>query len=171
VWAVAPSRLRGHTRAMQPVAESLRLPAAYGTPSELLGWADVEARLSAALHYWVTSVREDGRPHAVPVEGLWAAGRLVFGGDPATVHERNIRRSPAVSVHLADAEAVTILEGLAERHTPTALQAHDLAGAAREKYGYSPPTSSYRRGVWQVSPRVVLAWTALHRDATRFRFD
>jgi hypothetical protein len=160
--AVEPRRL--------PAAEPLRLPAAYGSPSVLLPWVEVEARLRGATHYWLATVRSDGRPHAVPVDGLWIGGRLVFSGDPDAVHERNLTRRPEVSVHLEQAEAATILEGRAERHAPTALEAHDLACVSKEKYGYAPPKSAYQAGVWRVSPRVVLAWTALYRDATRFTF-
>jgi hypothetical protein len=155
---------------MEPVAETLSLPPSYGTPSVLLEWTVVEARLRDAAHYWLASVRPDGRPHTVPVDGLWRGDHLVFGGDPATVHHRNLLAITDVTVHLPDADAATIVEGVAERHTPVAIEAHDLARASREKYGYSPPASAFREGVWLVRPRVVLAWTALYRDATRYCF-
>ena len=54
-----------------PVAEPLDLPAAYGTPQVTLAWGDVRARLVGATHYWLASVRADGRAHVVPLDGLW----------------------------------------------------------------------------------------------------
>ena len=155
---------------MEPHAEQLPLPTAYGRPDVLLDWAEVQARLEAAPHYWLATVRPDGRPHAVPVDGIWVDGALVFGGDPATVHARNLAAGSGVSVHLGNADEVTILEGVPDLYEPSQPEARAFAAASKAKYGYAPPVSAYLSGVWRVRPTVVLAWTALHRDATRFRF-
>lgn len=155
---------------MEPVVEQMRLPVEYGTPTVLLAWAVVEERLRSAPHYWLATVRPDGRPHTVPVDGIWTDGALVVGGVPHTVHARNLTSSPVCNVHLEDTEAATILEGTAALDLPTAAQAHDLAAASRAKYGYAPPVEAFEAGVWRVRPSVVLAWTEIHRDATRFRF-
>ena len=155
---------------MEPVAERLRIPAAYGSPTMLLPWSAVEGSLRGALHYWLATVRPDGRPHSVPVDGLWVDGRLVVGGDPDTVYRRNLRHNRAVTVHLADTEAATIVDGVADWFRPPQNQARALATASRAKYGYAPPVKAFAAGVWRVSPRVVMAWTDLTLDATRFRF-
>ena len=62
------------------IGEPLPLPPEYGTPSKTLAWADVEARLEAATRVWLATVRPDGRPHTVPVDGLWQDGAEWFGG-------------------------------------------------------------------------------------------
>jgi hypothetical protein len=154
-----------------PVAESIPLPKAYGTPTQLLAWNEVDQRLATALHYWLATTRPDGRPHVVPVDGLWLDGACYFGGAPETVHARNLRADPRAAIHLDDSEAATIAEGVAEVHTPTPEFAGKLDAASKKKYGYSPGAAVYLGGVWRLKPTTVLAWTRLDRDATRFRFD
>ena len=54
--------------------------------SGLLPWSWAEERLIASHAYWLSTVRPDGRPHAIPVWGVWFAdvvwlssGLLGFG--------------------------------------------------------------------------------------------
>jgi Pyridoxamine 5'-phosphate oxidase len=154
-----------------PVVESIRLPKVYGTPTQLLSWDEVDQRLGMALHYWLATTRPDGRPHVVPVDGIWLDGACHFGGAPETVHARNLRADPRAAIHLDDSEAATIAEGVAEVHTPTPEFARELDAAAKRKYGYSVGPDVYLGGVWLLRPTTVLAWTVLNRDATRFRFE
>jgi Pyridoxamine 5'-phosphate oxidase len=153
-----------------PMVEQLRLPAAYGTPTKLLAWSDVDERLATALHYWLATTRPDGRPHVVPVDGIWLERACYFGGAPETVHARNLAADPRAAIHLDDSNAATIAEGVAEIHTPTAQFARELDAAAQRKYGYSVGPDVYLGGVWRLRPTTVLAWARLDRDATRFRF-
>lgn len=155
---------------MSPVAEQLSLPASYGSPNRLLDWTSVEQRLVESLHYWLATVRGDGAPHVVPVDGLWLDGGCYFGGDPGTVHIRNLRRNGRATLHLENGESAVIVEGVAEWTTPAKSDAKRLAAAAKAKYGYSESAASYLAGVWRLAPVKVLAWTQLYVDATRFRF-
>lgn len=103
-------------------------PEGYGLPEAsegLLEWAEVEARLRDALHYWMCSVRPDGRPHSVPRWGVWLDGRFYYDGSPTTVHARNVERNPAVTVTLESGAEVVIVEGVshAARADPDALGA------------------------------------------------
>jgi hypothetical protein len=153
-----------------PIAEQLSLPSSYGSPNRLLDWASVEQRLVDSLHYWVATVRRDGRPHVVPVDGIWLDGGCYFGGDPATVHIRNLRRDGRTALHLEDGESAVIVEGVTEWVTPPPTSAQRLAAATTTKYGYPQSAASHRAGVWRLEPTTVLAWTQLYVDATRFRF-
>ena len=90
---------------MPPVAEQLELPPSYGSPNRLLDWTSVEQRLAESRHYWIATVRRNGAPHVVPVDGLWIDGACYFGGDPATVLTiwpsqtiRKVRRVRMVSI-------------------------------------------------------------------------
>jgi Pyridoxamine 5'-phosphate oxidase len=171
-WPACRSRYRPTMaiRGTSPVVESIRLPKAYGVPTQLLPWAEVDERLNSALHYWLATTRPDGRPHVVPVDGIWLDRACYFGGDPETVHARNLQADPRAAIHLDDSEAATIAEGVADIHTPTPEFAGELAAAAKRKYGYSVGADVYLGGVWRLRPTTVLAWTRLYRDATRFRF-
>ena len=153
-----------------PQRESIRQPAAYGTPTQQLTWREVDERLATARHYWLATTRPDGRPHVVPVDGIRLDGACYFGGAPETVHARNLRADPRVVIHLDGAEAATIAEGVAAVHAPTDEFARELDASATRKYGYSPGVDVYLTGVWRLRPTTVLAWTEPDRDATRFRF-
>lgn len=155
---------------MKPVSELLPLPSAYGTPRSTLSWDDVSARIAASLRYWLSTVRADGRPHAIPVDGLWFDDILWFGGSDETVHHRNLLAHPMVAAHLEDALAAVIMEGRATLDTPTHDVAAQLARLSTNKYGYRSPTETFLVPVWQLAPSRVLAWTNFPRDATRFRF-
>jgi general stress protein 26 len=39
-------------------------------------WSDVEAALSAAEMFWLSTVRRDGRPHVTPLPAIWLEGAL-----------------------------------------------------------------------------------------------
>jgi hypothetical protein len=155
-----------------PIVEQLELPSSYGSPTRLLDWATVEQRLIESPHYWLATVRADGIPHVVPVDGIWLDGACCFGGDPATVHIRNLRRDGHATLHLAEeGDSAVIVEGVAEWITPSRTIARRLADAATAKYGYPHAAASYLAGVWRFVPVKVLAWTQLYIDATRFRFE
>ena len=156
---------------MPIVAEQLTLPSSYGSPNQLLDWTFVEERLAESLHYWLATVRRNGTPHVVPVDGMWLDGSCYFGGDPATVHMQNLRRDGRATLHLEDGESAVIVEGDAQWVTPSKAVAQQLAAAAKAKYGYPQSAASYQEGVWRLQPVKVLAWTTLYVDATRFRFE
>jgi Pyridoxamine 5'-phosphate oxidase len=158
---------------MEPVAAQLQLPEGYGTPSRLLAWIEVRQRLEAAEQYWLATTRPDGRPHVVPVDGVWVDDIWYFGGAAEAVHQRNLRDNRQVAVHLADPIAAVIVEGTAEWRTPGPDEARAIADATRIKYaryGYPANPDDYAAGMWGLRPAVVLAWDRLNVDATRFTF-
>ena len=58
-------------------------------PKNPLRWEEVRTRLEEAPNYWLTTTRPDGRPHVVPLDGIWLDDAWYFGGSPATIHMRN----------------------------------------------------------------------------------
>lgn len=154
-----------------PRAEQLDIPPEYGAPSRLLDWDVVAARLAGARHYWLATVRPDGRPHVVPSDGLWLDDRWYFGGSDRTVKHRNLLASPLATLHLEDAGSPVIVEGTCAIALPSQDGAEGLVAASKKKYGYAPPVSAYLSGVWVLSPARVLAWTDITVDATRFIFS
>lgn len=152
------------------MAELVRFPEGYGTPTVTLAWRDVQARIVAAERYWIVTTRPSGAPHARPTDGIWHDDHFYFGGHPATVHFRNLEHDRRVVLHLEDASAAVIVEGNAEWVTPSNANALSLARASKVKYGWGSSVDAYLAGVWQVAPQRVLAWNTLNRDATRFTF-
>jgi hypothetical protein len=103
----------------------------------VLEWSQVDDRLRTAKNYWLVTVRPDGRPHTVPVWGLWVRGALFFGGHGQKA--RNILGNPNVAVHLESGDETVVLEGRANGPVvpPTDL-VDDLAIQSRAKYGFWP---------------------------------
>jgi nitroimidazol reductase NimA-like FMN-containing flavoprotein (pyridoxamine 5'-phosphate oxidase superfamily) len=147
------------------------VPAAYGSPEVQLAWDDVRRRLEEATHYWLATVRPDGRPHMVPLDGNWVDDCWYFGGSPEAVKHRNLMANPRAVVALEDATSAVIVEGRCEVIVPDDQFARRLSELSISKYGYGQPPSTYRKGVWQLRPDRVLAWAEFPRDATRFVFQ
>jgi hypothetical protein len=153
---------------MEVVARLLTLPKSYGTPHRVLAWEEVEQKLLKSKTYWLATTRPDGRPHTVPVDGIWLEGALYFGGDPATVHMRNLRSNPRAVVHTESGESPVIVEGTAKWYQPSHTEIGRLIEATQAKYGYPASPDSFSAGTWRLLPGSVLAWDVLYQDATRF---
>ncbi|MCI0397086.1 MAG: pyridoxamine 5'-phosphate oxidase family protein [Chloroflexi bacterium] len=142
----------------------------YGIPQSeegLLSWEFVSERMARSRNYWVVSVSPDGRPHAVPVWGLWVDDTFYFGGGPQTRWMRNLNDTPYVVVHLESGDEVVIIEGTAEWVTPDPDLGQRLDKASRAKYkmpGGGGPT-------WALRPHKVLAWQEYPVSMTRWVFE
>src|SRR5690242_4840211 len=113
----------------------------YGHPSTPApAWEDVERRLSAAQLYWMVTVRADGRPHAVPLCGVWRDGAFFFCTGDAEQKMRNLEHDPHVVVTAGPLGAEgwgsgkdIAVEGVAARVDDPALLTR-LADEWRAKY-------------------------------------
>lgn len=163
-----------------PDVDRPEFPDGYGLPAStdgLLRWEDVERRLVQATHYWLGSVRPDGRPHAVPRWGVWLDGRFYYDGAPTTRHTRNVEQNPAVTVTLESGTQAVIVEG--ESHASRA-EADGLGARLSEAFGkyadlgYSPGPDSWSGedggGLRVIVPHRVLAWFSFPSDCSRFTF-
>jgi hypothetical protein len=143
----------------------------YGIPTSIKGtlpWSHVIERMEKSRNYWVGTVGPDGRPHVVPVWGVWdaARGTLYFGGGPDTRWSRNLTANPQVTVHLESGDDVVILEGVVERITdPNHPLVTPIDDAYEAKY-------QMRHGTpfWVLRPRVAFAWSKFPNNATRWLF-
>jgi hypothetical protein len=107
----------------------------------------------------------------VPIDGIWLYDGCYFGGDPVSVHVRNMRRDSRATLHLEDGEAAVIVDGTTEWVMPSKTVAQRLATATTAKYRYPQSASDHLEGVWRLRPAKVLAWNTLYINATRFLFD
>lgn len=103
--------------ASEPRAERPAM-ASYGVtadPSGLLPWSWAETRLLACRNYWVATADLAGRPHALPVWGVWLPDRaeFAFSCAPDARKARNIAANPAVCVMVDDTVECVSLEGVA----------------------------------------------------------
>jgi general stress protein 26 len=152
-------------------------PNASETPWEL-----VEETLQKAELYWITTVRQDGRPHVTPLVGLWHDGAFVFctGFEEQKAH--NLAGNPHVAVTTGRntwAEGLdVVVEGIAERVLGRE-RLQTLADAYRTKYGsdwdfgsddavFEP--GSHPAAVYEVRPAKALSFAKAPHAQTCFRF-
>ncbi|MFK5584978.1 MULTISPECIES: pyridoxamine 5'-phosphate oxidase family protein [unclassified Serinicoccus] len=164
-----------------PQSDRPTLPEGYGLPATsegLLGWEQVETRLREAQHYWLASVRPDGRPHSVPRWGVWLEGRFWYDGAPSTRHTRNVEANPAVTLTLESGTEVVIVEGDSRATRAAAEGLGARLSQAFTKYadaGYAPGPDSWAGedggGLRVITPHRALAWFDFPTDCTRFTFE
>ena len=153
---------------MEPIGERPDIERSYGipeTPEGMLGFDHVRDRFERSRIYWLTTVRPDGRPHAVPVWGVWLDDRMHFGGGGTTRKARNLAANPAVVLHTESGEDVVIIEGTAFEVTDPHRQ-RLIDDAYEAKYGIRHGTP-----VWELRPAVMFAWTEYPKTVTRWCFS
>ena len=136
-----------------------------------LAWSQVVEWLTNARNYWICTTRADGRPHAMPVWGLWADGAVWFSTDPTSVKGRNLEARPEIVVHLESGDECCVLDGTVQRvHDEQDLQTFD--DRYDTKYSVRPSDMGDAAGVYVLRPRTVLCWTEadFQMSATRFQF-
>ena len=109
---------------MGPVADRPFMPGYGIVPADqgsgLLPWAEAERRLTLSHDYWCATVCPDGRPHVMPVWGIWDDGRLWFSSGLRSRKARNLAADPRCTLTTDDARDPVVLEGRAEVVTDTA---------------------------------------------------
>ncbi len=110
----------------------------YGVPDDLdgvLDWSWAVERLDACRNFWVSTVSADGRPHLMPVWGIWLPERdqFMFSCAPGARKARNLRGNPRISVAVDDSVEVVVIEGVATEVRTTEIV--DLVRRWAAKYG------------------------------------
>lgn len=87
-----------------------------GASWEPLPWAWAAQRLAASRNFWVVTLSPAGRPHAMPVWGVWSdeEHRFAFSCGPRARKARNLAGNPHATVMVDDTVECLSLEGRAE---------------------------------------------------------
>lgn len=150
------------------------MPRGYGIASGadgLLPWSWADERLTASRNYWIITADVVGRPHAMPVWGVWLDAAVWFSTDPGSRKARNLAARPGIVVHLESGDEVVIVEGAAQEVGDRgALE--PFARAYNGKYGHVFDPEHPIGVVYRVRPRAVLGWAEADfpSTATRWRF-
>jgi PPOX class probable F420-dependent enzyme len=138
----------------------------------MLAWRAVEKSLSASRNYWLSTTRPNGRPHAMPIWGLWLDGMFYFATDPTSRKGRNLAANPHAVVHLESGDNVAILEGTVGVVKRAALLRR-FADAYEAKYDFRPDVSDPSATVYRLRPEVAFAWGEkdFPSSATRWTFE
>ncbi len=141
----------------------------------LLSWKHVAERMAAAKSYWVATSGAAGRPHCMPVWGVWTEREFVFSTSPVSRKARNLATNPYAVVHLESGDQVVVVEGpVREVRDEQALQ--QFLDAYNPKYAWDFRLEQLTRGgVYAVQPRKAFAWLGSRGEdfsgtATRWLF-
>ncbi|HXH84995.1 MAG TPA: pyridoxamine 5'-phosphate oxidase family protein, partial [Candidatus Tectomicrobia bacterium] len=162
----------GEARAAAPVAVRPHMPG-YGLPETtegLLPWRWAEVRLIRAHNYWVGTTRPDGRPHAMPVWGVWVGGAFYFGTGHRSRKARNLAANPAMVVHLERGNEAVIVEGRAAPvRSRAGLEAVDREYLRKYRMRLTTHADSL---VFAFRPSIAFGWRErdFPKSATRWRF-
>src|SRR2546430_13885630 len=75
----------------EPVAELE--PQFSSSDATLTPWAKARERLEQAEVFWLSTVRQDGRPHVTPVLSVWLDGALYFCTGASERKAKNLARN------------------------------------------------------------------------------
>lgn len=85
------------------------LPADQG--KGLKPWSYAVERLQRSRGYWISTSCPDGRPHAVPIWGLWLRDEFAFSTGARSKKARNLAANPRVVIGAEPAGDAIVLEG------------------------------------------------------------
>lgn len=159
----------------QPIAEAADI--GFEASGALTPWATTEERLAQARTYWLTTVRPEGKPHVVPVWGVWRDNVFYFSTGDKSRKARNLDREPRCAFSVENGNLHLVVEGSASRVSDEALLRR-MVEAYTPKYDW--PLSVRDGGVYgdsgggpayAVTPKVAFAFDAGDMfSATRYRF-
>jgi nitroimidazol reductase NimA-like FMN-containing flavoprotein (pyridoxamine 5'-phosphate oxidase superfamily) len=141
--------------------------------SGLLPWIWAQERLEAARNYWVATTRPDGRPHCVPVWGLWLEGVFQFSTSPNSRKATNLVLNPYCTIATERADEAVIIEGYAEEFGDDPEPRRRFAEAYKAKYAFDMDPQA--EGYFRVEPHVAFGFieeaTEFTGTATRWIFE
>lgn len=142
----------------------------------LLPWDWAVERLTRSRNYWVATTCADGRPHCVPVWGIWLDAAFYFSSGAKSRKARNLAGNPNCVVCPEDGIQAVSLEGVAEK-VADALTIRRFVEDYNRKYNWDlkPETVLDMGPIFAVRPRKVIAVDAtpgeFQGSATRWLFD
>jgi hypothetical protein len=150
-------------RAGEPTADRPVMPGYGILPADegsgLLPWAEAERRLTESHDFWCATVRPDGRPHVMPVWGVWLDGGLWFSSGMRSRKARNLAVEPRCTLTTDDARNPVVVDGVAGQVIDRAgIEA--FVGAVNGKYGGGVSVDFLDRavnGTFAVRPEWVFA--------------
>jgi general stress protein 26 len=117
----------------------------YGVPADPAGalpWSWAQERLVRNKNYWVVTASASGRPHALPVWGVWLpeTDRFWFSCSPNARKVRNIAENPRSVVTVDDTVECVSVEGRARLADPAgdADRVRPMIAAYLSKYWADP---------------------------------
>jgi len=140
----------------RPIMPGYGLPEGSAGPANA-SWERAERLLTESRNYWIATTGRAGRPHAMPVWGLWMDGSFIFSTGRAARKGRDLAANPEIAVHLESGDDVVILEGAVEELDGAAILDRYIE-AYDSKYEVRPDPSDPAAAVYELRPRVAFTW-------------
>ena len=132
---------------------------------DLLPWSWAVDLMNRVRNVTLSTVRPDGRAHAMPVWGIWHGDAYCLSTAITSVKSSNMKANPACVISSTDGDDSVVLEGRAE----IAPLPDGFTEAYKAKYGEKIDEGP----IWIVRPRVAFAFQAnddFYKTATRWIF-
>jgi nitroimidazol reductase NimA-like FMN-containing flavoprotein (pyridoxamine 5'-phosphate oxidase superfamily) len=145
----------------------------------LLPWRWAAERLETGRTYWIATADPAGKPHVMPVWGLWFGGAFYFSTGNESRKARNLAADSRCSVATeidfkkrpkkGDIKDSVVLEGIAEVITDSRAKKR-FAKLYQEKYAWN--MEGFDEPVYRVRPQAVFGLTSeFTQTATRWTFE
>ncbi|MGX6607223.1 pyridoxamine 5'-phosphate oxidase family protein [Micromonosporaceae bacterium Da 78-11] len=146
-------------------------------------WSDVDRVLTGAKMFWLSTIREDGRPHVTPIPAIWTDGALHICTGAGEQKAKNLDRDPrcvlTTGTPQIDAGLDVVVEGSVRRIRDQGTLRH-LAELwkSRLDWDFQVGVDDFHDGgghhglVFAVAPDKILAFgKGEPYTQTRFRFQ
>lgn len=138
---------------------------------ELIPWAWARERLERPRNYWLATVTPKGKPHMMPVWGVWLDERFCFSTGAKSRKARNLEENPNCVIGTEEDNETVVVEATVMRLDPARLDL--FLKTASEKYDW-PMDPSYEP-FFEAVPRVAFGFiesaAGTGYGATRWTFD
>ncbi len=165
------------TETTRPQTQGYFAPSDHGFPNGgFLNWDTLLWRFAAERSYWVNSYDvASGKPHTMPVWGIWQDAAFRFSTAPHSRKAQNLKAHAFCNVHLANTEAVLVMECQAcEVVIESEQQAFVDEYNPKYKWDFKP--ADVAGGLFALTPQTAFAWSAgegegFSHTATRWKFN
>jgi len=133
-----------------------------------LSWNWAVDRLSEAHNYYLSTSRVDGRPHVMPIWGVWLDGAFYFSTGRLSRKSKNLLHEPRCVVCPENASDAVILEGIASEISSETLL-RKFVTVYKKKYGWD--TGESKDPIYEVRPKAIFGIAEnSSANPTRWRF-
>jgi hypothetical protein len=141
--------------------------------NNLLPWPWVAKKMNGCRTFWLATIYAglhagEGRPHVMPVWGVWLDDAFFFSTGRNSRKGQNLAANPACTVANDDGQEAVIVEGLATQVKGEAALER-VAAAYKKKYKMDP--RSMGEPIFRVQPSVVFGFVekSFAQSATRWK--
>lgn len=135
----------------------------------LLPWTWVARKMNSCRTFWLATIHSaHGRPHVMPVWGVWLDDAFFFSTGRTSRKGQNLAVNPTCTVTNDEGEEAVIVEGIAKQ-AESAAELKRVAAAYQKKYKMDP--RGMGEPIFRVTPSRVFGFMekTFPQSATRWK--